>query len=206
MPSSFRSCLMSLVLFALTFAVQWASADTYQITVVDITQDSDFVGIDDSGNFVINDNNDPQKCGVNDAPCFEYFFFGQTPFFSTIAPTLNFDDGTPCAIVLDASFAPQLQANGICNNGHEIFGAFPNMFGVFDGPDISDEIFAGTFDGGLINANGDAVFIDGHDDELIFAQDLTIPTPEPSSFSLLGTGCLAIANVLGRYLQVRRNK
>src|ERR1700678_1065120 len=121
MPSSFRYCRMSLVLFVLTCAVHLTSADTYKITVVDMTQNSDFVGIDDSGDFVINDNNNPEKCGESDAPCFEYFFSGQTPFFSTIAPTLNFDNGTPCAIVLDASFAPQSQANGVCNNGHEIF-------------------------------------------------------------------------------------
>jgi PEP-CTERM motif len=113
---------------------------------------------------------------------------------------LAFDNGTTYSIGLDASFTPQTTANGICNNGHEIFGAFVNGFGVFDGPDTSDKFFGGTFDGGFINANGDAVFIDGHDDELIFAQDLTTAsTPEPSSLFLLGTGCLSLLGTLRRY-------
>jgi hypothetical protein len=71
---------------------------------------------------------------------------------------------------------------------------------VFDGPDVSDVISYGTFDGGHINANGDAVFIDGFADELIFAQDLTTAaTPEPNSLILFGTGCLSILGTLRRY-------
>jgi hypothetical protein len=141
-------------------------------------------------------------CGQLNFPCYEVFLFGQSPFFSTTAPALAFDNGTRCTIVLDASFAPQASTSGVCNNGHEIFGTFTGtLFGVFDGPDVSDLILgATTFDGGFINANGDAVFIDGFADELIFAQDLTTAaTPEPGSLLLFGTGCLTILGTLRRY-------
>jgi hypothetical protein len=70
---------------------------------------------------------------------------------------------------------------------------------------VSDVILgAATFDGGHINANGDAVFIDGFADELIFAQDLTTAsTPEPSSLLLFGTGCVSILATLRRYPRLR---
>ena len=207
MSSFFRSCLAVSSLLTLALAAAHPSkADTYKITVVDVTQDERFLGIDDKEDFVVDDSNNSYKCGEQVGnPCFQVFDFGQSPFFSTTAPILTFDNGTSCAIVLDASFAPQTTAPGICNNGHEIFGAFTNIkgFGVFDGPDTSDMFFVGTFDGGFINANGDAVFIDGHADELIFAQDLTTAvTPEPSSLLLFGTGCLSL---LGRSRRFKRS-
>jgi PEP-CTERM motif len=208
MYSSFRSCFAATALIVLALiATHPAKADTYKITVVDHTQSENFLGIDDKGDFVINDNgNNAIKCGEPAGnPCFEVFLVGQSPFFTTTAPVLAFDNGASCAVVLDASFAPQSTALGICNNGHEIFGAFTGIIqGVFDGPDVSDVILHGTFDGGHINANGDAVFIDGFADELIFAQDLTTAsTPEPSSLLLLGTGCLSILGTLRRYRRSR---
>jgi hypothetical protein len=208
MSSSFRSCFAATALIVLALiATHQTKADTYQITVIDHTQNENFFGIDDNGDFVVNDSNNSFKCGgmVGD-PCFEVFLVGQSPFFSTTAPLLNFDNGASCAVVLDASFAPQPTAPGICNNGHEIFGAFTGVvLGVFAGPDVSDLILGGgSFDGGHINANGDAVFIDGLADELIFAQDLTTAaTPEPNSLILFGTGCLSILGALRRYTHLR---
>jgi hypothetical protein len=209
MSSSFRSCLATVAIILTTIvAAHTAKADTYQVTVVEHTQSENFLGIDDKGDFVINDNGtNAIKCGeLPGDPCFEVFLVGQSPFFTTTAPVLAFDSGTPCTVVLDASFPPQLAAPGVCNNGHEIFGFFTGTIqGVFDGPDVSDLILSpGTFDGGFINANGDAVFIDGIADELIFAQDLsTASTPEPSSLLLLGTGCLSILGTLRRYTRSR---
>ena len=201
MSSSFRSCLVACSFLALALiAVRPASADIYKITVVDVTQSENFGGIDDKGDFFINDNgSNAFKCGEQFGdPCFELFLVGQAPFFTTTRPTLMEDNGASCAIALDPTFAPQTTANGICNNGHEIFGAFTSSgFGVYDGPDLSARIFGGTFDGGLINANGDAVFIDGMANELIFAQDLTTAaTPEPGSLLLFGTGCLSLLGSL----------
>ena len=94
----------------------------------------------------------------------------------------------------------------VCNNGHEIFGGYyfppvpnpslPNdgeLQGVWTGPNVTtDYLGPESFDGGFINSRGDAVFIDGLDDDLIFAlDDTTSAVPEPASLILLATGCLS---------------
>ena len=210
MSSSFRSFFAATALIALALvATHPAKADTYKITVVDFYVNENFLGIDDKGDFVVNNLGDNAiKCGgLPGDPCFEVFLVGQSPFFTTTAPVLAFDNGASCTVVLDASFAPQSTLPGICNNGHEIFSAFPS--GVFDGPDVSDLVlFGGKFGGGFINANGDAVFTEdiyhGFNGELIFAQDLTTAsTPEPSSLLLFGTGCVSILGTLRRYTRSR---
>jgi hypothetical protein len=200
---SFRSCLISIAVLSISLvaAARPATADTYNVTVVAHTQDESFVGIDGNGDFAVNvsNHNDASTCGGHlGDPCFEVFLLSQSPYFTSTAPVLV-DNGSPCTIVLDAGFG-QTTPEGICNNGHEIFGALTTV-GVWDGPDPSDLLLAaGTFDGGaFMNANGDAVFIDGHDDELIFAQDLTTAaTPEPGSLLLFGTGCLSLLGTLRR--------
>ncbi len=72
MRSSFRYCLVasSLLLVAL-FSSYPVQADTYKITVVDTTQDENFLGVDDHGDFVVNDSNNAFNCGESSPnPCF----------------------------------------------------------------------------------------------------------------------------------------
>ena len=195
-----KNSLVALAILALTTAVP-TLADTYTATVVAHTQDENFYGIDAIGDFTINVSNNASLfagCGGMDfRPCYETFYRNQSsPVITTAPPSLTLDDGSPCTPVV----APGMEIfNAVCNNGHEIYGGLFNSatIGVWTGPDpIADLLLSpGSFDGGFINSKGDAVFIDGHDDELIFADDLTSDTPEPSSFVLLGTGCLSMLGV-----------
>jgi len=55
-----------------------------------------------------------------------------------------------------------------------------------------------------MTANGNAFFIDGADDTLDVALDLsTVPTPEPGTLSMLGTGALMVVGTLRRKLASR---
>jgi hypothetical protein len=79
---------------------------------------------------------------------------------------------------------------------------FGQTIGVWDGPGPADLLLAGaSFDGGFVNARGDAVFVDGLSDELIFARDLT---PETGISGYVRYGCLVLIAALRRYSAKRR--
>jgi len=195
---------------ALVLAVAASSsalADSYDVKTVAFSQSESFVGIDASGNFTVNITNTlygmhPTCGGVAVSPfsqCFETYYTGQTnPVFSTSAPSLIYDNGYACT----PSPGGQYDVfSGRCNEGFEIFGGESGSTrGVWIGPDQTFSLLlTGSFDGGFINSNGDAIFIDGLDDTLVFADNVTTnPIPEPASWLLLGTGAIIFAGALRR--------
>lgn len=192
------------------FGVVAAFGDSYTVNVVTHTQDENFVGIDAAGDFVVNVSNSMMSphssCGsvVGAMSCFETYYVGQqSPVFSTTAPVLDWDNGSSCTVGA---------LSGVCNNGHELLGGYADGFkGVWAGVGSLAEILAGgSFDGGYINAIGDAVFIDGSQDTLVSVVDTPTlglrslimdsqPVPEPASVWLVGLGMMASA-----MFQVRR--
>ncbi|GGA76147.1 hypothetical protein GCM10011507_29430 [Edaphobacter acidisoli] len=193
------------------FGVLAAFGDSYQVNVVAYTQSENFAGIDAAGDFVVNVSNSlmnpGSSCGgvMGASTCFETYYVGQqSGVYSTALPSLNWDDGTACS-------ADGL--SGVCNGTHEVLGGFlGGVKGVWDGSAGSlTEIMPGeSFDGGYINALGDAVFIDGSNDTLVSVvdspavsgldlhMDMVDPAavPEPASFWLVGLGMLASAAVV----------
>lgn len=206
-----RTYIVGVVIWAsvFLFGVLAAFADSYTVNVVAYTQSENFAGIDTAGDFVVNLTNSlafpGQTCGgiAGASTCFETFYAGQPdPVFSTALPGLDWDNGALCTVGA---------LSGVCNNGHQVLGGFlDGVKGVWEGTGKLTEIMpGGSFDGGYVNALGDAVFIDGSHDTLISVVDthsrpelslrplMVAPqaVPEPPSVWLVGLGMMVAARL-----------
>ncbi len=196
-------------------ATERAFADTYYLETVAFTENENFAGGDDFGDYTINITNNVifqpnPMCGsiANPAACFETYYVGNpNPVYTTTAPALRVDHDPIagdqlCVVPSDFDVLREL-----CTNGHLLFAGFyippgggMELRGIFDGTDPAlDFLGDNTIDGGFMTANGNAYFIDGLRDTLVAAIDLdTIPVPEPGGLALLGTGVIAAMGVVRR--------
>jgi hypothetical protein len=206
-----KAYIFAVILMAAAFLLTAVSAfaDTYDVNVVSYTQSEAFYGIDSTGDFVVEVSNNlafastanMSTCGgvQNASTCFETYYVGQqSPVFSIIAPSLNYDNGSRCSASVEGGFV-----SGMCNNGFDILGGDVNsQLAIWTGTNPStDYLMGGSFDGGFINSKGDAVFIDGSNNTLVSVVDLSsdpAPVPELGSLMLVGTGCLAMLGAVRR--------
>jgi hypothetical protein len=208
MSPSKKTYILAVILVAAGFLLTAVSAfaDSYEVNVIKNTQSEDFYGIDSTGDFVVDVSNTlsyeiaPTCGGVHNAfSCFETYYVGQqNPVFSTMAPSLDYDNGSKCVESVNGGLL-----SGVCNNGYDILGGYiGNQRAVWSGTNpLLDYVTSGSFDGGFINSKGDAVFIDGLNDTLVSVVDMSTdpaPVPEPDSLMFVGTGCLAMFGAVRR--------
>jgi hypothetical protein len=210
------------VVVAFAIFTHAASADSYQ--VINLGSDDsgriDIYGIDTSGDLVVDFMGD---CSGPYSPCyFETSSTGVPLGETALPPSLSYDNGSSCTGALPAGF---IELGGaICNNGREVLGgAYYNptlyttlcagpisgpaetsfcanggeLLGVFTGFDPFADWIHGSGDQIVLNAAGDFGVVDGRDDTIYLAIDLT-PTPEPGSVDLVATGGLALFWVVRR--------
>ena len=202
-PRSTSLVLIAVSLLALLFASPSVSrADTYQFYNLGGSGQLSFYGLTDTGLAVFTANN--LACPTT---CYRSYLNGVFVSTSTIAPSLTFDNGTPCTPA-----APGWSIfSGLCNNGYEVFSGTlgidpPSRLWTVTGSTITDisplvsplaQFGAAPLSG--LNSIGDIVFDDPFGENWWMAVDQnTLPTPEPSSLLLLATALGAAGLLLAR--------
>jgi hypothetical protein len=204
MSKSKQTTLIALVLvIGFAFNMQ-AFADTYQFFEgIANTNEGSIYGIDNAGTMVIYLFNSSKCDPYIPNPCYGVYVDGLFSYTTAAPPALNYDGGTLCAT--PAGFEDL--ATTVCNNGRVVFGARfnpngdPNGLyaGPYSDPQLIDFPSIPNTPSLYLNSAGDFAFADGTHEILVFALDLTTrPTPEPTSFVLLGTGVLGLIGVARR--------
>lgn len=196
---SFAMIAIAVVLFAIPIS---ASADTYQILNLGNDAARFFYGMDDSGTVALETLPNP-VCGFGTDHCYQTFVGGLSTGFSSTAPALAYDNGTPC---IPGFAAGWVVLQGVCNNGREASTSFLSAGegypDVFTGPDpVADFLAKGGGFSIFMNNQGDIVWDDIYSENFFEAINLTTDqVPEPSGFLLLGTGLIAGAGAMRRRL------
>jgi PEP-CTERM motif len=190
-------CAIAVLLFTSPMS---ANADTYTVYNLGEANFNNVFGIDTAGAVVIFNGN----CGDPGASCYTTYVKGIIVGESTTAPSLTYDDGTPCSVPSGFAFAGGTPGLAVCNNGRTGFGSRYNPngdpAGIYTGP-LSDLALVqpfGSTDKLALNGSGDFAWTDGIDEEIFEAVDTTVP--EPSTMLLVGSGLISLIGPLRRRL------
>jgi hypothetical protein len=174
-----------------------ASADTYTIYDLGDSNARGIYGLSTTGDVVIFQ----QSCGVFGPSCYMTYDNGVAVSDSATAPSLTYDDGTPCSST-PAGFNASKKT---CNNGVVGMGSLYNPNGDPNGVylgsgDTLQLLHGGSADQVFLNASGDFAWTDGNNEEIFEAVDTSksIATPEPGTWLLVGTGLLLFTSALRR--------
>ncbi len=199
--SSFGA-IASLALVILSLATP-AHADTYALYNLGDANYNSIYGIDTSGQVVVYDS---AFCGSPGGSCYTTYDHGTAVAVTDadIAPTLDYDNGTPCSS-LPSGYSIFKSA---CNNGHIGFGSGfnpngnPNgvYTGLYTGPGFSLNFMQyGSADQLDLNSSGDFAWVNGSQEYIYEAVDTSVP--EPSTLLLMATGICLFSLTLRRRLR-----